>query len=205
MAYTVEDCIWKPRSSFHGSRTFRIKSSASSLTRRAEATALDPGCIRGQAREMCDVQLMVPSSLHSVDDKLRQLFNKAVMELEVAQQLTFRQERRIANFAPTDSATKVTHFIRFPSVLVEHVMYNLVGVLEIYKTTSGPNPAVLHGAKVIEQVLSVFNMPQPFILPLERPSVGHALLVRATETPCLGMLGTYMTMQITDISKWSLE
>ena len=54
------------------------------------------------------MQLMVLSSLHSVDDKLRQLCNKAVMELEMAQQLTLRQERRIANFAPTDGATEVT-------------------------------------------------------------------------------------------------
>ena len=137
---------------------------------------------------------MVLSRPHRIDDLLRQAFNKAVMEFEMVQKLSFRQERRIASFAPTDGATEVTHFIRCPSVLAEHVIYNLLGVLEIYKTTFGPNPAMLHGAKVIELVLSVFNMLQPFILPLERPSAGPALLVRTTKDPCLGMLGMHMTM-----------
>jgi hypothetical protein len=209
MAYTNDDCI--KTYSFHVSRTFRIKSSASSLfallraERRAEATALDPGCIQGQVREVCDVQLMVLSSFHSVDDKLRQLCNKVVMELEMAQQLNFRQKRRIANFAPTDGTTEVTHIIRCPSVFAEHVIYNLLGVLEIYKTASGPNPTVFHGAEVIELVLSVFNMLQPFIFSFESPGTRPTLLVRTTKDACLGMLGLHMTLEVANISEWTFE
>jgi hypothetical protein len=212
MAYTNDDCI--RTYPFPGSRTFRIKSSASSLfpllrakkiRRRAEATPLDPSCIQGQVREVCDVQLMVLSSFHSVDDKLRKLCKTVVMELEMAQQLTLRQKRRIANFAPTDGTTEVTHIIRCPSVLAEHVIYNLLWVLEIYKTTFGPNPAMLHGAKVIELVLGVFNMLQPFILSLESPGTRPTLLVGTTKDACLGMLGLHMTLEVANISEWTLE
>jgi hypothetical protein len=76
---------------------------------------------------VCELQLMVLSRPHRIDDLLRQAFNKAVMEFEMVQKLSFRQERRIASFAPTDGATEVTHFIRCPSVLAEHVMYNVLG------------------------------------------------------------------------------
>jgi hypothetical protein len=148
---------------------------------------------------------MALSSLHSIDDKLRHFFTKEVMDPEMAHQLSLRQERRFANFAPTDGTTEVTHFIRRPSMLAEHVLYNLFRVLESHESTSGIPPAMLHGANDIELVLSVFNMLQPFILPLERPSAGPALLVQTTKEPCLGMLGTHMTLQITDISKRSLE
>ena len=77
--------------------------------------------------EVCELQLMALSSLHSIDDKLRHCKTKVVMEHEMAHQLMLRQERRIASFAPTDGATEVTHFIRCPSVLAEHVMYNVLG------------------------------------------------------------------------------
>lgn len=91
---------------------------------------------------------MVLSSLQRVDDMLRRVYIKVMMELEMVQKLSFRQERRIANFAPTDGATEVTHRIRRPSMLAEHVLYNLLGVLEIYQATSGPHPAMSHGAKI---------------------------------------------------------
>jgi hypothetical protein len=212
MAYTIDDFIRKY--SFHGSQTFRIKGSASSLisilrrkeiVRRAEAAILDPVCVRKQDREVCELQLMVLSSPHRIDDLLRQAFNKAVMGFEMVQKLSFRQERRIASFAPTDGATEVTDLIRHPSVLIEHVRHNLLTVMENRDANSGASPAILHGAKSIELVLSVFNVLQPFILPLECPSAGPALLVRTTKDPSLGMLGIDMTLQITDTSKWSLE
>jgi hypothetical protein len=101
---------------------------------------------------------MVFSSLHKVDDMPHQVFNKVVMEPEMVQKLSFRQERRIASFAPTDSAIKVTHIIRGPSMLTEHVLYNLLGILETLEATSGLLLAILHGTKVIELVLSVFHM-----------------------------------------------
>jgi hypothetical protein len=80
--------------------------------------------------EVCELQLMALSSLHSTDDKLRHCFTKVVMEPEMAHQLIFRQERRIANFAPTDGTTEVTHVIRRPSMHAEHVLYNLLAVWE---------------------------------------------------------------------------
>jgi hypothetical protein len=100
---------------------------------------------------------MVSSSLHRVDDMLRKVFDKVMMEPEMVQKLSFRQERRIASFAPTDVAIEVMHIID-PSMLIEHVLYNLLGILETLEATSGLVLAMLHRTKVIELVLSVFHM-----------------------------------------------
>ncbi len=101
---------------------------------------------------------MVFSSLHRVDDMLHKVSNKVVMEQEMIQKLSFGQERRIASFAPADGAIEVMHIVRDPSMLTEHVLYNLLGSLETLEGTSGLLLAMLHRTKVIELVLSVFHM-----------------------------------------------